>query len=323
MADASITYHPDFASEFLPHRRTLAVWVPPGYSSDTARRCPVLYLNDGQNLFDPETAFAGNAWYADDVAEREIRAGRVEPLILVGVANTPDRIPEYGPRRSGRKRTDDLSREYGRFLVEEVKPFIDAEYRTLPDAEHTGIGGSSMGGLIALHLCKWYPHVFGRCAAMSPALWWDREYFLQSVNVSPEWLDRCRVWLDMGTQEGNTEAGMQAMVRRVRRLAQLFTRQGMREGEQFHVEVIRGGLHNEAAWSDRFDRVLRFLFGASRGPGEPYAPGRPVVPESHISVAGRAKAAHHPAAVSHINYSPHSTLPGYHPPQPLAGTAFA
>src|SRR5205814_1751320 len=107
-------------------------------------------------------------------------------------------LREYGPLRPGRKPTDDLSREYGRFLVEEVKPFIDAEFRTLPDAEHTGIGGSSMGGLIALHLCQWYPNVFRRCAAMSPALWWDREYFLRNVSVSPEWLDHCRVWVDTG-----------------------------------------------------------------------------------------------------------------------------
>src|SRR5262249_40302666 len=80
---ASISYHPDFESEFLPHSRTLAVWLPPGYYRDPDRRFPVLYMNDGQNLFDPETAFAGNAWFADDVAEREVRAGRVEPLIIV------------------------------------------------------------------------------------------------------------------------------------------------------------------------------------------------------------------------------------------------
>jgi predicted alpha/beta superfamily hydrolase len=253
---ASVSYHTDFASQFLPHRRTLAVWLPPGYYRDPDRRFPGLYLNDGQNLFDPETAFAGNAWFADDVAEREIRAGRVEPLILVGVANTPDRLREYGPLQAG-----DMAHDYGRFLVEEVKPFVDAEFRTLPDPEHTGIGGSSMGGLIALHLCQWYPHVFGRCAAMSPALWWGGGYFLRNVLFAPEWLDRCRVWADTGTREGNTEAGMRAMVRRVRRLRHLFERHGMREGEQFHVEVIKGGLHNEAAWSARFDRVLRFLFG--------------------------------------------------------------
>lgn len=253
----SVCYHPDFPSNFLPHTHTLTVWLPPGYYHDPARRFPVLYLNDGQNLFDPETAFAGNAWFADDIAEREVRAGRVEPLILVGVANTPDRLQEYGPRQDG-----DLAHNYGRFLVEEVKPFIDAEFRTRQDADHTGIGGSSMGGLIALYLCQWYPDVFRRCAALSPALWWDDESFLRNVMVDPEWLRRCRVWVDAGTREGDTEAAMQGMVRRVRRLVRRFQRLGLREGEQFVVEVIAGGLHNEAAWSARFDRVLRFLFRA-------------------------------------------------------------
>jgi predicted alpha/beta superfamily hydrolase len=254
----SVRYHLDFASQFLQHPRTLAVWLPPGYDLDPERRYPVLYMQDGQNLFDAETAFAGNPWWADEVAEREVRAGRVRPLIIVGVANTADRLSEYGPRRPGKE--GDQSRDYGRFLVEEVKPFIDATYRTLRDPAHTGVGGSSMGGLISLHLGQWYPEVFGRCAAMSPALWWDREYFLRNVAASPEWLERCRVWLDMGTREGATEAGMEAMVRRARRLARQLARRGPRD--QLHFEVIEDGLHNEAAWGGRFDRVLRFLFPA-------------------------------------------------------------
>src|SRR5205085_585689 len=102
----------------------------------------------------------------DETAERLIRNGEVRPVILVGVGNTGDRIHEYGAKRTGRVRTGDWSRDYGRFLVEEVKPFIDATYRTLPDREHTAVGGSSMGGLISLNLCKWYPGVFRRCAAM-------------------------------------------------------------------------------------------------------------------------------------------------------------
>ncbi len=256
-------YHTDFASRFLPHTRTISVWLPPGYALDPARRFPVLYMQDGQNLFDPETAFAGNPWFADEVADREVRAGRVRPVIIVGVANTVDRLREYGPRQPGLDQEEDLSREYGRFVVEEVKPFIDATYRTLPDADHTGIGGSSMGGLISLHLSKSYPNAFTRCAALSPSLWWDRESFLRNVGVDPEWLERCRVWVDMGTHEGATEAGMRAMERRVARLAQALRDHGLREEEQFHAEEVDGGTHNETAWGGRFDRVLRFLFPPS------------------------------------------------------------
>ena len=181
--------------------------APPGYDLATERRYPVLYMNDGQNLFDPETAFAGNPWWADEVAEREVRAGRVRPLIIVGIANTVDRILEYGPRQFNENGEDDRSRAYGRFVVEEVKPFIDATYRTRPDGENTGVGGSSMGGLISLHLCRCYPDLFHFCAALSPSLWWDREYFLRTMADSPEWLGRCRVWADMGSREGASEAG--------------------------------------------------------------------------------------------------------------------
>jgi len=257
---SSIEYHHNFASRFVPHPRTISVWLPPGYELDPGRRYPVFYMHDGQNLFDPETAFAGNPWWANEVAERSIRGGHVEPVIIVGVANTVDRLREYGPRRCGKDRAIDTSRDYGRFLVEEVKPFVDACYRTRPEPEHTGVGGSSMGGLISLHLCKWFPGVFGKCAAMSPSIWWDQEYFLQNIHVSPSWMERCRVWLDMGTREGASEVGMNAMVNRVHRLATQFTRRGMIEGESLHFEVVDGGMHNEAAWSGRLDRVLQFLF---------------------------------------------------------------
>jgi predicted alpha/beta superfamily hydrolase len=256
-----IEYHPEFASKFLPHARTLAVWLPPGYGLDARQRYPVFYLHDGQNLFDAETAFGGVAWGAGEVAEREVSEGRVEPLILVGVANTPDRMSEYGPKRG--RAADDLSRDYGRFLVEEVKPFIDAHYSARPEKEHTGVGGSSMGGLISLHLCQWYPQVFGKCAAMSPSLWWDREFFLQNVKTSTEWMKGCRVWLDVGEYEADSPAASAATIRRVRRLAALFAKQGLREGEHYRFEEVPGATHNETHWGARFDRVLRFLFPPS------------------------------------------------------------
>ncbi len=257
-----IDYHQGFPSRFLPQARTITVWLPPTYDLEPQRRYPVLYLHDGQNLFDPETAFAGNPWWANEVAERVIRRGLVEPLLLVGVANTVDRIREYGPRRGGQNQPDDFSRAYGRFLVEEVRPFIDSLYRTLAFPQHTGVGGSSMGGLISLYLCKWYPGVFGRCAALSPSLWWDREYFSRHLSVAPKWLDWCRIWLDMGSREGTTEIGMRAMLRRAQWLTHLLRRRCLREDDQFHFEQIEGGLHNEAAWGGRFDRMLQFLFPA-------------------------------------------------------------
>lgn len=254
----SVRYHTEFPSKFLKHPRTLAVYVPPGYDLHPAERFPVLYMHDGQNLFDADTAFGGQPWWADEVAERVIRAGRVRPVILVGVANTPDRLREYGPKRSGK----DKARDYGRFLVEEVKPFIDATYRTLPGWQHTGTGGSSMGGLISLHLSKWYPGVFGLCAAMSASLWWDGEWFLRDIDKKPGWLNTCRVWLDMGRREGGNPTVQKAGVRRAERLAAALKANGIGDTGRVRFLEIPDGEHNEAAWGARFDRVLEFLFPA-------------------------------------------------------------
>ena len=260
-----VEYHHGFPSQFLPHARTLSVWLPPGYGLHPGRRYPVLYMHDGQNLFDAHTAFGGVPWGADEVAEREVRAGRVPPLIIVGVANTPDRLSEYGPKGDWSEGEPNLARDYGRFLVEEVKPFVDMAYRTRPEPEHTGVAGSSMGGLISLHLCQWYPDVFGKCAAMSPSLWWDGEHFLRHATTPAEWLDSCRVWLDVGDQETGSRANSAATLRRVRRLAAVFEKHGLREGEQFRRVEVPGGTHNEVSWGARFDQVLRFLFSSASG----------------------------------------------------------
>lgn len=260
----SIQYHHHFSSSFLRQPRTLAVFLPPSYSLEPARRYPVMYLQDGQNLFDPETAFGGNPWWADEVAERTIRRGEVQPIILVGVANTPDRMREYGSRHSPLRRADDSSQNYGRFLVEEVKPFIDRTYRTRPEAIHTAIGGSSLGALIALHLCKWYPGVFGMCAALSPSLWWDGESFLRRIGEKPGWLNTCRIWLDMGDREGWKHATQKNGIRRVRRLADEMKHYGI--GSRLRMTEVPDGQHSERDWGQRFDQVLQFLFGADVEP---------------------------------------------------------
>ena len=253
----SIDYHPDWHSELLPHPRQVSVYRPPGYDPDSPRRYPVLYLHDGQNLFDAGTSFAGVPWAADETAEREARRGTVEPLLVVGVGNSPDRLREYGPNPAG-SGDDDLSVAYGRFLVEELKPWVDATYRTAPGPEATGVGGSSMGGLISLVLCRRYPEVFGRCAAVSPSLWWDRESFTRESG----WPASCRVWLDTGEDEGMSRAGRLANVTRTRKLTRLFAEAGLRDGRDFAYREVPGGTHNEASWAARFGDILRFLFPA-------------------------------------------------------------
>src|SRR5689334_21298070 len=189
--------HKAFASQFLPDPRDIVVYLPPRYDEEAERRYPVLYLHDGQNVFERNTAFGGVEWQVDDTAEQLIAAGEIEPLIVVGIYNTGrHRIDEYTPTRDGEK-GGGKGALYGRMLVEEIKPFIDREYRTLPDAADTGLGGSSLGGLITLYLGLEYPEIFGKLAVLSPSVWWDNRAILDLImQTNPK--PRLKIWLDMG-----------------------------------------------------------------------------------------------------------------------------
>jgi predicted alpha/beta superfamily hydrolase len=150
---ARLHKHEQFVSRLVEENHDLLVYLPPGYEAQGEGRFPVLYMQDGQNLFDPETSFIkGNYWRMGETADALIEAGAIEPLIIVGIYNTGDkRIDEYTPvedKRLGGGHAD----AYGRMLVEELKPFIDAQYQTLPGPENCGMGGSSLGGLVTLYL---------------------------------------------------------------------------------------------------------------------------------------------------------------------------
>jgi predicted alpha/beta superfamily hydrolase len=245
-----------FHSEILPDDRVVSVYLPPAYLEQKGRRFPVFYLQDGQNLFDGRTSYiTGRTWNAHTTADRLTEEGEIEPLILVGVANTGlRRMAEYTPTRDF-KMGGGEGRSYGRLLIEELKPLIDRTYRTLTDAKNTGLGGSSLGGLISLFLGFAHPEVFGKIAVMSPSLWWDHRSILNAINDQATKPD-LRIWLDMGTAEG---------VRHLRdadMLERLLIRRGWRCGADLAYVKAPGAVHDERAWSDRFGDVLRFLFPA-------------------------------------------------------------
>jgi len=249
-----------FHSEILPDDRAVQVYLPPQYMEEADRRFPVLYLHDGQNLFDGVTSYiAGRTWKAHTTADQLNLEGEIEPLILVGIANTGlRRMAEYTPTRDF-KMGGGKGRSYGRLLVEELKPLIERTYRTLPGAENTGLGGSSLGGLISLYLGFEYPEMFGKLAVMSPSLWWDHRSILEWIGRSvgeegkrPE----LRIWLDMGTAEGARH------VRDTDALDRLLLRLGWRGGVDLEYVKAEGAVHDEEAWARRFGDVLRFLFPA-------------------------------------------------------------
>jgi predicted alpha/beta superfamily hydrolase len=265
----NIHRHANFPSKILRNRRDVLVYLPPGYRQASTRRYPVLYLHDGQNVFDAATSFAGVEWGVDETAQELIRRKLIEPLIIVAIANTgEDRIHEYAPTPARidppkRKRSKGQLRNYGRFLIEELKPFIDRKYRTRREAQFTALGGSSLGGLATLVLGLWFPNYFSRLAVMSPSIWWDDCLIYKIVDALDETAKPpLKIWLDTGTQEPGWE--------RARVLRDRLVEKGWRLHDDLHYLEVEGADHSEGAWGARIDPVLRFLF-----PPPPPAPPKP------------------------------------------------
>lgn len=253
--------------------RDVDVWLPPSYGRDPSRRYPVLYMHDGQNLFDPALGYTGVDWDIDGAMTRLIERGEVREAIVVGVWNSPLRFAEYMPRAPVRTdtvgsgieggpigRVEDIrSDDYLRFLVEELKPFIDQRYRTRPGRDDTAVMGSSMGGLISLYAVATHPEVFGGAGAVST-------HWPACDGCVVDWLaahlpDRRthRLYFDHGTATLDAryppyQQRMDAAMRKA----------GWREGDAWMTRSFEGAEHNEAAWRARVEIPLRFLLAPER-----------------------------------------------------------
>jgi predicted alpha/beta superfamily hydrolase len=259
VSSPNLRKHEGFRSRFLRNERDLMLYLPPGYGEQRAKRFPVLYLHDGQNLFDGTTSFIpGMDWHVGQTADCGIYDGKIEPLLIVGVYNTgKQRVREYTPTRVPKLGGGQADR-YAKFLTEELKAFVDEEYRTLSGPEKTGIGGSSLGGLVSLYVGLKLPHVFGKLAALSPSIWWNQRVitrFAEAARVHP----RPRIWLDVGTREGPRT------LQDVEQFRDVLLQKGWRYGQDLHYERVEGGEHNEAAWAQRVGPFLEFLFPAREG----------------------------------------------------------
>lgn len=250
--------HKAFKSSYLPNDRDVIVYIPPGYDDEPERTFPVLYMHDGQNLFDGETSYIkGRTWMVLDHADGAIEAGEVEPLVIVGIYNTGDRrlaeyTHEYNWQMGGGE-----AHKYGDLLTRELMPWIAERYRVRHDRESTGMGGSSLGGLVSLYLGLRHPQVFGRLALMSPSVWWNHKSILGYLNEhSPQVWERPKIWLDVGDHEG------QRTLRDVEHLARRLRANGWRPGETMRFEKVHEGTHDEASWAGRVRPMLRFLFPA-------------------------------------------------------------
>ncbi|HYJ85137.1 MAG TPA: alpha/beta hydrolase-fold protein [Pyrinomonadaceae bacterium] len=256
-----VRHHKSFRSILLNNDRDLVIYLPPGYEANPKARYPVLYLHDGQNLFDGATSFIpGKEWQIDETAQRLIAAGKIEPLIIVGINNTgKERIDEYTPVQDAKRRMGGKADLYGRMLVEELKPFIDANYRTIRDAQHTGLGGSSLGGLVSLYLGLKYPKVFGRLAVVSPSVWFADKHIVTNANALTA-KPKVRIWMDMGTKEGGNAEDAQKAVSDARLLKDTLIKKGWKSGKDLQYFEAEGAEHNESAWAQRVERILTFLY---------------------------------------------------------------
>jgi len=261
-----LIYWKDVESEFLGPTRNVEVWLPPGYDPDGSARYPVLYMTDGQNLFDPRIANTGVDWGVDESIVRLMETGVIPPVIVVGAWSTDERGPEYSPWHG--------APDYARFLIEELMPRVIAEFRTATGPEYTAVMGSSMGGLLSFYLVTNHPDVFGSCGCvsthfpLSEAQWGEvlglgvgespdeTPYIVRDIAAGLTVPEGVRYWFDYGSEGLDSEYGPTHDTVRAWLLEQ-----GLVEGEDFVIREFEGADHNEASWRARLDDPMTFLFG--------------------------------------------------------------
>jgi len=260
--------HPGFPSQLVAPRN-VEVWLPPGYAANRAARYPVLYMHDGQNVFDPGTSFGGVDWGVDETMTRLIREGKVRPAIVVAIWNTAKRYQEYMPQKplagttshstgfgSTIQNSEIISDNYLRFLVTELKPFIDRTYRTKTGRADTFTMGASMGGLIAAYAMTEYPEVFGGAGCVSTGWPVADGAVITYLGRHPPDPRTHRFYFDLGTATLDAMfPPFQARADSVMRAA------GYTSARNYLSRTFQGAEHNERAWRERVEIPLKFLLG--------------------------------------------------------------
>ena len=236
--------------EHIDEPRKMTIYLPPGYEKGETRY-PVLYMQDGQNLFEPERAFIpGQHWKLAETADKAIGERTARPMVIVGIDHGgPARIEEYTPTHDASRDAGGGADKYAHLLIDELKPLIDSRYRTIPD--DTGLGGSSLGGLVTMHLGLTHPEVFSKLAVMSPSVWWNNRAILEEVDRFDG--SHPRIWLDVGGREGRDT------LRDARALRDRLHARGWTRANFAYLEDARGD-HSERTWARRVRKVLEFLY---------------------------------------------------------------
>ncbi|MEJ7805337.1 MAG: alpha/beta hydrolase-fold protein [Telluria sp.] len=246
-ATGQVTIGAALESPQLKNRRKLRIYLPPSYAENAAKRYPVLYMHDGQNLFDAKTAAYGVEWEIDETANRLIAAGVMDEIIVVGIDNTPERIAEYTPccdPKHGGGRLD----AYQAFVTATVKPYIDRTLRTLPGRETSAIMGSSLGGIASVSIAHTWPQVFSKAGGLSSSFWWNE----RSMVTQPFAHVPVRFYLDAGTNDDGLDATVA--------MRDALVKQGYKVDADLMFHADEGGSHNEKSWAARVNRPLTWFF---------------------------------------------------------------
>lgn len=269
VTSGTLVQHKEFKSAFLSAARTVTVWLPPHYAV-SEDRYSVLYLHDGQNLFDAATAAFRVEWRVDETSAQLIESKAIPPIIVVGIGNTSKRIDEYTLTKDSQIDRGGHGRAYIQFVADELKPFIDQTYRTRSKRESTYIGGSSLGGLISMHACVERPEIFGGCFALSPSLGWDDERFLKDFESGRDWPNDVRFWFSMGTKEGRDSEAHAVNLSRSHRLAAQLNPNQEETSAGIRFQEFPDAAHDERAWSEQFPAAVKFLLAPAGLASEPH-----------------------------------------------------
>ncbi len=243
----TVKYHRNFKGNNLLDRDVI-VWLPPTYEESKNQRFDVIYMHDGQNLFDPSTSSFGVDWRVDETMDSLITIKKIKPHIVVGVYNTKDRSSEYLPVEKGG--------DYMKFLVHQLKPFIDKNYRTNPGKKHTSVGGSSMGGIISFALAWEYPNVFSKAICMSPAFKIRHIDYVQNVEKYNGKKKKIKLYIDNGGVglEEQLQPGIDEMI-------EVLNQKGYKKDYDYLWILDKNAKHFEAAWAKRMPNALIWLLG--------------------------------------------------------------
>lgn len=235
------------ASPQLGNSRSLRIYLPPSYQENAAKRYPVLYMHDGQNLFDAKTAAYGVEWGIDETVNHLVATGVMDEVIVVGIDNTPDRIAEYTPCCDPKHGGGKLD-AYDAFIVDTVKPMIDKTLRTLPGKDNTAIMGSSLGGIASVAMAQRHPDIFSKAGGVSSSFWWNNRALVTKIAARVP----VRFYIDAGSRDDGLEDTM------LMRDAML--RQGYISGADLFFYSAEGGSHNEKSWAARVEKPLAWFF---------------------------------------------------------------